>query len=55
MIISILTGTTFFIIHYIIMFENKIFSYIIYMTVEPNDISTIKDIEKKYKPRKKKL
>ena len=55
MIISIVTGTTFFIIHYIIMFENKIFSYIIYMTVENNDISTINDIKKKYKPIIKKL
>ena len=36
------------------MFENKIFSYIIYMTVEYNDIITIKDIKKKYKPRIKK-
>ena len=47
MIISILAGTTFFIIHYIIMFENKFFSYIIYMTVEYNDISTIRGIKKK--------
>ena len=37
------------------MFENKVFSYIIYMTVEYYDISKIKDIKKKYKPRIKKL
>ena len=29
------------------MFENKFFSYIIYMTVEYNDISTIRGIKKK--------
>ena len=29
------------------MFENKIFSYIIYMTAEHNDISTIRGINKK--------
>ena len=29
------------------MFENKFLSYIIYMTVEYNDISTIRGIKKK--------